>query len=225
MSTSRLVYSISSSDTTSTSISDPYSLKTRFSSSRYGSSSGTASHLNGGTCTFSYGSRKDSGLSQRSYVSKESKDDLLEESQDPFAFSYGSSEEAGLSQRSYISEDSKVDLSQESQDPFAFDEDDVEPSQWDILSGKKKISQPQKDGDAYRELDDGCQLQLIMSQAELSNGEDHDMPETSYSGAVSKEGSCLLADCLLTAVKVILGSYILFHCLLNSCGPLCQLMQ
>lgn len=185
-------------------------MKTRLSSSRNGSSSGTASHLNGGTCTFSYGSRKDAGLSQRSYISKESKDDLLEESQDPFAFGYGSSEEAGLSQRSYIFEDSKVDLSQESQDPFAFDEDDIEPSQWDILSGKKKIFQPQNDGDAYREFDDGCQLQLIMSQAELSNGEDNDMPETSYSGAVSKEGSSLLADCLLTAVKVILGSYILY---------------
>lgn len=210
MSTSRLVYSISSSETTSTSMSDPYSLKTRLSSSRNGSSSGTTSHLNGGTCTFGYGSRKDAGLSQRSYVSKESKDDLLEGSQDPFAFSYGSSEEAGLSQRSYISEDSKVDLSQESQDPFAFDEDDIEPSQWDILSGKKKISQTQNNGDAYRELNDGCQLQLIMSQAELSNGEDNDMPETSYSGAVSKEGSSLLADCLLTAVKVILGTYILY---------------
>ncbi|KAL6191612.1 hypothetical protein ACLB2K_038002 [Fragaria x ananassa] len=89
---------------------------------------------------FSFGSGEDAGLSQKSYISKNSKINLLGENQDPFAFTYGSSEDAALSQRSYISEDSKVDLSQEGQDPFAFDEDDIEPSQWDILSGKKKIS-------------------------------------------------------------------------------------
>ncbi|PRQ28891.1 putative wing apart-like protein [Rosa chinensis] len=205
VSTSRSVFSVSNSETTSTSMTDTYLLKTRLSSSRNGSSSGTASHLSEATRTFSYGSRKDAGSSQRSYISKNSIIDLSEESQDPFAFSCGSGEDAGLSQRSYISEDSKVDLSQESQDPFAFDEDDIEPSQWDILSGKKKICRTRKNGEAYRELDDGCQLQLIMSQAESSFGEDHDMPETSYAGAVSKEGSSLLADCLLTAVKVLMN--------------------
>ncbi|XP_004293505.1 PREDICTED: uncharacterized protein LOC101307966 [Fragaria vesca subsp. vesca] len=237
VSTSRVVYSISSSETTSTSMTDTLSVKTRLSSSRNGSSSGTASLLSGGTRTLNFGSRKDTGfsqrpyisknskidileesqdpfafsfgsgedagLSQKSYISKNSKIDLLEENQDPFAFTYGSSEDAALSQRSYISEDSKVDLSQESQDPFAFDEDDIKPSQWDILSGKKKISQTQINGEAYR--GDGCQLQLIMSQAESSIGEDHDMPETSYAGAVSKEGSSLLADCLLAAVKVLMN--------------------
>ncbi|XP_050367751.1 wings apart-like protein 2 [Argentina anserina] len=239
VSTSRVVYTISSSETTSTSMTDTYSLKTRLSSSRNGSSSGTATLLSGGTRTLNYGSRKDSGfgrrsynskntknylleesrdpfafnygsgddfgLSQRSYMSKNSKNKLLEESQDPFAFSDCPSEDAGLSQRSYISEDSKVDLSQDSQDPFAFDEVDIEPSQWDILSGKKKISQVRQNGEAFRELDDDCQLHLIMSQAESSIGEDHDMPETSNAGAVSKEGSSLLADCLLTAVKVLMN--------------------
>ncbi|CAL2251667.1 unnamed protein product [Prunus armeniaca] len=64
--------------------SEKSSLKTRLNSSRYGSSSGTSSQLNGGTCTVSRVSRKDAGLSQRSYISEDPKIDLLEESQDPF---------------------------------------------------------------------------------------------------------------------------------------------
>lgn len=219
---------------------DTYSLKTRLSSSKYGSSSGTSSHLNGRTCTVSHSSRKDVGrsqrshilkdsiidlseasqdpfafscddsgkdacLSQRSYILQDSKIDLSEESQDPFAFSYDDSgKDASLSQRSYISEDSKIDLSQESQDPFAFDEGDFEPSKWDILYGKKKRSQSQKNGTEYRELDDSCQLQLIMNQEASTNGENHQTHEASCSGGVSSEGSSLLADCLLAAVKVIL---------------------
>lgn len=205
--TARSVYSISSSETTSTSMTDTYSVKTGLNSSRYGSSSGTSRHLNGGTGTFSCASRKDAGLSQRSYISEDSKIDLSE-SQDPFAFSYDDSRKrSGLSQRSYVSEDSKIDLSQESQDPFAFDEDDFKPSKWDLLSGKKKISLSQQNEAAYRELDNT--LQLIMSQEASSNGENHLAHETSYSGAVGREGSGLLADCLLTAVKVIPQSDIL----------------
>ncbi|BBH00862.1 Wings apart-like protein regulation of heterochromatin protein [Prunus dulcis] len=201
--TARSVYSISSSETTSTSMTDTYSVKTGLNSSRYGSSSGTSRHLNGGTCTFSCASRKDAGLSQRSYISDDSKIDLSE-SQDPFAFSYDDSRKhSGLSQRSYVSEDSKIDLSQESQDPFAFDEDDFKPSKWDLLSGKKKISLSQQNEAAYRELDNT--LQLIMSQEASSNVENHQAHETSYSGAVGREGSGLLADCLLTAVKVLMN--------------------
>ncbi|XP_021825829.1 uncharacterized protein LOC110766772 [Prunus avium] len=201
--TARSVYSISSSETTSTSMTDTYSVKTGLNSSRYGSSSGTSRHLNGGNCTFSCASRKDVGLSQRSYISEDSKIDLSE-SQDPFAFSYDDSRKgSGLSQRSYVSKDSKIDLSQESQDPFAFDEDDFKPSKWDLLSGKKKISLSQQNEAAYRELDNT--LQLIMSQEASSNGENHQVHETSYSGAVGREGSGLLADCLLTAVKVLMN--------------------
>ncbi|CAL9015429.1 unnamed protein product [Prunus brigantina] len=201
--TAHSVYSISSSETTSTSMTDTYSVKTGLNSSRYGSSSGTSRHLNGGTCTFSCASRKDAGLSQRSYISEDSKIDLPE-SQDPFAFSYDDSRKrSGLSQRSYVSEDCKIDLSQESQDPFAFDEDDFKPSKWDLLSGKKKISLSQQNEAAYRELDNT--LQLIMSQEASSNGENRQAHETSYSGAVGREGSGLLADCLLTAVKVLMN--------------------
>ncbi|CAL2251669.1 unnamed protein product [Prunus armeniaca] len=42
----------------------------------------------------------------------------------------------------------------ESQDPFAFDEDDFEPSKWDVLSGNKNISLSRQNEAAYRELDD-----------------------------------------------------------------------
>ncbi|KAH0985646.1 hypothetical protein GBA52_012823 [Prunus armeniaca] len=132
---------------------DTYSVKMKLNSSRYGSSCGTSSQLNGGTCTVSCASRKDAGLSQGSYISEDSKIDLSEEN--PFASSYEDSRKgSGVSQRSYISEDSKIDLSQEHQDPFAFDEDDFEPSKWDVLSGKKNISLSRQNEAAYRELDD-----------------------------------------------------------------------
>ncbi|CAL8146242.1 unnamed protein product [Prunus armeniaca] len=42
-----------------------------------------------------------------------------------------------------------------------------------------------------------------MSQEASSNGENHQAHETSYSGAVGREGSSLLADCLVAAVKLM----------------------
>ncbi|KAM1593012.1 hypothetical protein FF2_036446 [Malus domestica] len=199
------VYTISSSETTSTSMTDTYSLNTRLNSSRNGSSNGASRNVRGGTSKFSNISLKNAGLRQRSYNFEDSKIDLSEESQDPFAFSDGSRMDADLSQRSYISEDTKIDLSRERQDPFAFDEDDYKPSKWDMLSGKTNMSLSQQNAAAYREIDDICQLQHIMSQEASSNGENHQTQETSCSGAVSREGSSLVADCLLTAVKVLMN--------------------
>ncbi|TQD88243.1 hypothetical protein C1H46_026124 [Malus baccata] len=102
MSTPRSVYTISSSETTSTSMTDTYSLNTRLNSSRNGSSNGASRHVSGGTSNFSNLSLKNAGLSQRSYDFEDSKIDLSEESQDPFAFIDGSRMDADLSQRSYI---------------------------------------------------------------------------------------------------------------------------
>ncbi|KAM1004920.1 hypothetical protein ACFX13_005095 [Malus domestica] len=205
MSTPCSVYTISSSETTSTSMADAYSLKTRLNSSRNGSSNGVSSHVSSGISKFSNLTTKNAGLRRRSSNFDNSKIDLSEESQDPFAFSEDSRMDADLSQRSYISQDSKTDLSQESQDPFAFDENDYKPSKWDKLSGKKKFSLSQENATAYREIDDICQLQLIMSQEASSNGENHQTQETTCSGAVSREGSSIVADCLLTAVKVLMN--------------------
>ncbi|CAN6546462.1 unnamed protein product [Malus baccata var. baccata] len=197
MSTPRSVYTISSSETTSTSMTDTYSLNTRLNSSRNGSSNGASRHVSGGTRNFSNLSLKNAGLSQRSYNFEDSKIDLSEESQDPFAFIDGSRMDADLSQRSYISEDTKIDLSRECQDPFAFDEDDYKPSKWDMLSGKKIYLYRNR----MQQHTEKLMTFHIMSQEASSNGENHQTQETSCSGAVSREGSSLVADCLLTAVK------------------------
>lgn len=184
-STKQLEYSISTSVTTSNSMADACSLRTRLNSSTSGSCSGTQRCLIGGIRAIDNGSRNN----------------------------------ADRGQRYYIPEDVKLELLEDTQDPFAFDEDEFELSKWDILSGKDKLNQNEKRGLTCRELEDGClspmivrqqessngetQSQMIMSQQESSNGENH-MHEASCSIANDEEGSSLLSDCLLTAVKVIL---------------------
>lgn len=168
VSNDELEYSIS--ETTSTSIADAFSLRTRLDSSTSDSCSGTPRSLLSGFHEINNGSRNN----------------------------------ADLGQRCYVTEDVKLELLQDTQDPFAFDEDEFELSKWDVLSGKQKKYRTQKVGFTYRELEDGSQSQMIMSQQESSNGEDHNLHEASCSIAVNEEGSSLLSDCLLTAVKVIL---------------------
>jgi hypothetical protein len=119
-----------------------------------------------------------------------------------FVTDNGSSKQFGPGKRPSFLEDAKLELLENSQDPFAFDEDEFEPSKWDLLSGKQKTSQSRKIGVAYRELEDGCQSQLLMSQQESSNDGNNHGREFSCPNAVDEEGSRLLADCLLTAVKV-----------------------
>ncbi|KAJ1405493.1 Wings apart-like protein, partial [Sesbania bispinosa] len=89
----------------------------------------------------------------------------------------------------------------DSQDPFAFDEDDIAPSKWDILSGKQKRSPSKKHKVANREFKNECQSQTNMSQQELS---DADVNCSSFDVG-DEEGSSLLNDCLLTAVKVLMN--------------------
>lgn len=163
----RFDYSVSSSETTSTSMSDTCSLKIRVSSSTSGSLGGMSRGSNSGTFVTDNGSRKQFGPGKRP---------------------------------SFL-EDAKLELLENSQDPFAFDEDEFEPSKWDLLSGKQKTSQSRKIGVTYRE-EDGCQSQLLMSQQESSNDGNNHGHELSCLNAVDEEGSRLLADCLLTAVKV-----------------------
>lgn len=113
----------------------------------------------------------------------------------------GSSKHFGLGKRPNFTEDAKLEL-EDSEDPFAFDEDEFEPSKWDVLSGKQKTTRTRKSGVSCREPEDGCQAQILTSQQESSNGDNNHSHELSCLSAVDEVGSSLLADCLLTAVKV-----------------------
>lgn len=170
VSNEELEYSISTSETTSTSIADAFSLRTRIDSATSDSCSGTPRSLIGGFHAINNGSRNN----------------------------------ADLGQRCYVTEDVKLELLEDTQDPFAFDEDEFELSKWDVLSGRHKKYQTQKGRFTCRDLKDGSQSRMIMSQQGSSNGEIRNLQEASCSIAVNDEGSSLLSNCLLTAVKVIL---------------------
>ncbi|KAF7803487.1 Wings apart-like protein-like isoform A [Senna tora] len=100
-----------------------------------------------------------------------------------------------------FTEGTAVQVLDDSQDPFAFDEDDFQPSKWDLMSGKQKRSQSKKCEVSNREFDDLCQSQTIVSQLESNNGD----VSCSSSGISDEEVSSLLADCLLTGVKVLMN--------------------
>lgn len=113
--------------------------------------------------------------------------------------------------RSDLSENSACDLSEDTQDPFAFDEYEFEPSKWEALSGKKGSSRTKNRGLAVGEARDMGQLQQMRNRdsdsfyslQESDTSRSHQSQEASCSGATNEESSSLLADCLLTAVKVI----------------------
>ncbi|VFQ88550.1 unnamed protein product [Cuscuta campestris] len=109
-----------------------------------------------------------------------------------------------------VSNESKVfGLVDDTQDPFAFDDEDFGPSKWDLLSGKQKVSQPKSGrGKAHRHKD-MTQSSPMLSQQE-SSSHNHNKSSSceaspSCSSAVGEEMSNLLADCLLTAVKVLMN--------------------
>ncbi|KVH89551.1 hypothetical protein Ccrd_008458 [Cynara cardunculus var. scolymus] len=64
-----------------------------------------------------------------------------------------------------------------SEDPFAFGEEENKPSKWDLLSGKKNVSQSQKSSSVVEEDDYGSQSLMVLSQQESSNVERHDSPQ------------------------------------------------
>ncbi|KAL9346678.1 hypothetical protein Peur_061531 [Populus x canadensis] len=120
----------------------------------------------------------------------------------------------GLVEKTNCTKDACSDLLDDSQDPYAFDEDDFQPTKWDLLSGKRKISRTQNSRVTPREVENGCQYKL-MSQEESSNGgnglhkssnrEHHHSQKNSYCNVPDEEHSSLLADCLLTAIKVLMN--------------------
>ncbi|MCD7461022.1 hypothetical protein HAX54_045021 [Datura stramonium] len=175
--TDRIGSSTSNLEFTSTSNSDSWQLKLRIESSKSGSCSGTSED-------FSFGVNKNS-----------SKANFL----------------IGDSQRN--NGDKRLELMEESQDPFAFD-DDFEPSRWDLMSTKKKVSQTQIRKTSLPEFDDEYQSLIVQSQQEsscqenkqeTSSKENNLSGQTSCSSVADEEMSTLLADCLLTAVKVLMN--------------------
>ncbi|XP_057797430.1 wings apart-like protein 2 [Salvia miltiorrhiza] len=92
----------------------------------------------------------------------------------------------------------------DSPDPFVFHNDDSEPSKWESRSGSmdKSLS---RDGRAtvlgYTDTSDF----VSVSQQESNNVEYHHSQETSCSSVGDEDKSNLLADCLLTAIKVLMN--------------------
>ncbi|KAL3615058.1 hypothetical protein CASFOL_040719 [Castilleja foliolosa] len=96
--------------------------------------------------------------------------------------------------------------SDNSEDPFVFGDDEFEPSKWDLLPGRsnKSLSQDSRAaGSQYRYESHSLPLS---SQQESNDVEyHHTQGEASCSSAVDEDKSNLLADCLLTAVKVLMN--------------------
>ncbi|KAL2932003.1 Wings apart-like protein-like protein [Bienertia sinuspersici] len=116
-------------------------------------------------------------------------------------------------------DDDMFDL-EDSQDPFAFDEDDYATSKWETQLGRRKGQRKQKRKSAFRDAEkeclsllmpsqEDCPSQSMFSQEEPSNAEhnegDHNSSDTSCTTAIDEENSSLVADCLLTAIKVLMN--------------------
>ncbi|CAH8383830.1 unnamed protein product [Eruca vesicaria subsp. sativa] len=109
-------------------------------------------------------------------------------------------------------------FTEENEDPFAFDLEDSEPSKWALVSVKQKKSGAQKKKGCHKQSKDECLYQPLSSQEESSNHRVNSQEETSdrdysisqqvsYSSTndIDEECLCLLSDCLLTAVKVLMN--------------------
>ncbi|XP_065877839.1 wings apart-like protein 1 [Euphorbia lathyris] len=181
-SNSQFDFPASSSETTATFLNDASQLKLRVRSSTSSSCSGSSRTSNSGRLLSSNGLRKKIGLPDRTKCKKITECEPLEDSLDP----------------------------------FAFDEDDVQPSKWELLSEKPKKSQSRSRNRRVtsKQLEDVCQYQQG-SQEKSSNAEnyqqksrntEHQPSETkSLCSAGEEEHFVLMADCLLTAVKVLMN--------------------
>ncbi|KAH9796883.1 Wings apart-like protein 1 [Citrus sinensis] len=228
--TDRLGHSESNSETTTTSVNDNCCLNLRSRSSFSSSCSQTLRSSKGGALLSTNGLRSNFCLLERTNSRKD------EKYASSFSSSYSESLRSSMSgtpltangsrsnfchlERSNSRKDEKCGLLEDSEDPYAFDEDAFEPSKWDLLSGKQKKSRTKRSGVKYRDVEDGCQYEMIMSQQESNNGENcqrqlnnrenhqvsssgeyHFSHESSCAHADDSENSTLFADCLLTAVK------------------------
>ncbi|KAK6154710.1 hypothetical protein DH2020_008958 [Rehmannia glutinosa] len=96
-------------------------------------------------------------------------------------------------------------IGKDSQDPFAFHDDEFEPSKWDLLSGSANKSSSQDSRATVSGYRNGSHSVPVLSQQESNNMEYRHSQEASCSSAVDEDTSNLLADCLLTAVKVLMN--------------------
>ena len=90
----------------------------------------------------------------------------------------------------------------EDQDPFAFDEGDLKPSKWELLSKKERKSRAKKAVVKFRDLENGRNSQVMTREKESIGGESHHFNESSCLTPFSEERFSLVADCLLTSIKV-----------------------
>lgn len=229
--TDRLGHSESNSETTTTSMNDNCFLNLRSRSSFSSSCSETLRSSKSGTLLSTNGSRSNFCPLERTNSRGDEKNtssfsssysDTLRSSMSGTPLTgNGSRSNFCLLQRSNSRKDEKYGLLEDSEDPYAFDEDAFEPSKWDLLSGKQKNSRTKRSEVKYRDVEDGCQYEMITSQQEsnnrencqrqLNNGENHQLStnaeyhfshDSSCAHADDTESSNLFADCLLTAVKV-----------------------
>ncbi|CAA0837163.1 WAPL (Wings apart-like protein regulation of heterochromatin) protein [Striga hermonthica] len=92
------------------------------------------------------------------------------------------------------------------QDPFMFDEDDCEPSKWDVMSGSSNKPLSQGNRQSGSRFGFESHPVLVASQQESNDVGYRHSQEASCSSAVDDDNkSNLLADCLLTAVKVLMN--------------------
>ncbi|KAF3607774.1 hypothetical protein DY000_02044965 [Brassica cretica] len=113
----------------------------------------------------------------------------------------------------------KYSFLDENQDPFAFDLEDSKPSsKWALASVKQKKPRAQKKKGCYKKSKDECLYQRFPSQEESSNHRLYSQEESSgrdcsislqvsssTTNDIDEECLCLLSDCLLTAVKVLMN--------------------
>ncbi|XP_048613937.1 wings apart-like protein 1 isoform X1 [Brassica napus] len=113
----------------------------------------------------------------------------------------------------------KYSFLDENQDPFAFDLEDSKPSsKWALASVKQKKPRAQKKKGCYKKSKDECLYQRFPSQEESSNHRLNSQEESSgrdcsislqvsssTTNDIDEECLCLLSDCLLTAVKVLMN--------------------
>ncbi|KAI7738161.1 hypothetical protein M8C21_007544 [Ambrosia artemisiifolia] len=95
-----------------------------------------------------------------------------------------------------------------SDDPFAFDDEEEEPSKWlDLMSSKSNVSESQKSNSAVeKDGDQQSKFDLtVYSQQDSSNVDCNDSPQASCSHVDDDEAFNLFAECLLSAVKVLMN--------------------
>ncbi|CAH9113791.1 unnamed protein product [Cuscuta europaea] len=100
-----------------------------------------------------------------------------------------------------------VHVTDDTQDPFAFDSDDLGPSKWDLLSRKQKVSRPPNGKAKVRGNKSRNHSTPMLSNQESCN-DNHNKSISSgasCSSAVDEEMSNLLADCLLSSVRVLMN--------------------